>query len=230
MKLKDKKSSSYHGHKYKKKYPLEEAIVFLKRQKRANFVESVDVSIQLGIDTKKTEQHVIGSFILPNSVKRNVRMAVFTGGESAEKAKMFGIKLVGMNDLAEKILKGENRFDIIIASSDAIKTVGKVSHIIGPKGMMPNLKFGTITDDIELCIKEIKEGKIFYRNDKNGIIHTLVGKVDLESKKIEENVRFFLKHLIRSKPRSVKGTYIKKMNISTTMGVGIKIDLSDVVS
>ncbi|ADD79681.1 ribosomal protein L1 [Candidatus Riesia pediculicola USDA] len=228
MKSKNKmKDLSKNARNIKKKYSLNEAIKFLKNQKKAKFIESVDVAVQLAIDVKKMEQNIRGSFAFPNGFEKKRKIAVFTSGRSAEKAKILGIKLIGMEDLAEKLVRKKNKFDLVIASVESMKIVKKVSHIIGPRGLMPSLKTGTITEDIESCIKEVQNGKAFYQNDKNGIVHSSVGKIDLDEKKIEENIRFFLKHLIRSKPISAKGAYIKKLHISTTMGKSVEIDLSN---
>lgn len=210
---------------YKKQYNITAAIRLLKELASANFIESVDVAVNLGIDARKSDQNVRGAVLLPHGIGRNVRVAVFTHGASAEAAKAVGADLVGMDDLIHHIKNGKVNFDIVIASPDAMRVVSQVSHILGPRCLMPNQKFGTITSNIAEAVKNAKAGQVlYYRNDKNGIIHTTIGKVDFELSQLQENLEALLTALKKAKPMQAKGIYIKKVIISTTMGTGIIID------
>ncbi|SDB52492.1 large subunit ribosomal protein L1 [Pseudidiomarina indica] len=205
-------------------YEINEALNLLKELATAKFVESVDVSVNLGIDARKSDQNVRGATVLPNGTGRDVRVAVFTSGANVEKAKAAGADLVGMEDLAEQIKKGEMNFDVVIASPDAMRVVGMLGQILGPRGLMPNPKTGTVTPDVETAVKNAKAGQIRYRNDKAGIIHATIGKVDFENDKLKENLEALLTALRRAKPATSKGQYIKKVSLSTTMGAGLAID------
>lgn len=205
-------------------YEINEALNLLKELATAKFVESVDVSVNLGIDARKSDQNVRGATVLPNGTGRDVRVAVFTSGANVEKAKAAGADLVGMEDLAEQIKKGEMNFDVVIASPDAMRVVGMLGQILGPRGLMPNPKTGTVTPDVETAVKNAKAGQIRYRNDKAGIIHATIGKVDFENDKLKENLEALLTALRRAKPATSKGQYIKKVSLSTTMGAGVAID------
>lgn len=205
-------------------YEINEALNLLKELATAKFVESVDVSVNLGIDARKSDQNVRGATVLPNGTGRDVRVAVFTSGANVEKAKAAGAELVGMEDLAEQIKKGEMNFDVVIASPDAMRVVGMLGQILGPRGLMPNPKTGTVTPDVETAVKNAKAGQIRYRNDKAGIIHATIGKVDFENDKLKENLDALLTALRRAKPATSKGQYIKKVSLSTTMGAGVAID------
>ena len=205
-------------------YEINEALNLLKELATAKFVESVDVSVNLGIDARKSDQNVRGATVLPNGTGRDVRVAVFTSGANVEKAKAAGADLVGMEDLAEQIKKGEMNFDVVIASPDAMRVVGMLGQILGPRGLMPNPKTGTVTPDVETAVKNAKAGQIRYRNDKAGIIHVSIGKVDFENDKLKENLEALLTALRRAKPATSKGQYIKKVSLSTTMGAGLAID------
>ncbi len=207
-----------------KDYDIAEAISLLKELATAKFRESVDVAVNLGIDARKSDQNVRGAAVLPNGTGRDVRVAVFTQGANAEKAKAAGADIVGMEDLAELVKKGEMNFDVVIASPDAMRVVGQLGQILGPRGLMPNPKVGTVTPDVVTAINNAKSGQIRYRNDKNGIIHTTIGKADFDDAKLQENLEFLLEALKKAKPANAKGQYIKKLSISTTMGAGVSVN------
>lgn len=205
-------------------YEINEAITLLKELATAKFKESVDVSVNLGIDARKSDQNVRGATVLPNGTGRDVRVAVFTSGANVDKAKEAGADLVGMEDLAEQVKKGEMNFDVVIASPDAMRVVGQLGQILGPRGLMPNPKTGTVTPDVATAVQNAKAGQIRYRNDKAGIIHATIGKVDFDNDKLKENLEALLAALKKAKPSSAKGQYIKKVSLSTTMGAGVAID------
>ena len=207
-----------------KDYDITEAIALLKELATAKFRESVDVAVNLGIDARKSDQNVRGAAVLPNGTGRDVRVAVFTQGANVEKAKAAGADIVGMEDLAELVKKGEMNFDVVIASPDAMRVVGQLGQILGPRGLMPNPKVGTVTPDVVTAINNAKSGQIRYRNDKNGIIHTTIGKADFDDAKLQENLEFLLEALKKAKPANAKGQYIKKLSISTTMGAGVSVN------
>ncbi len=209
-----------------KEYEINEAIALLKELATANFRESVDVAIKLGIDARKSDQNVRGATVLPNGTGREVRVAVFTQGANAEKAKEAGADVVGMEDLAEQVKKGEMNFDVVVASPDAMRVVGQLGQILGPRGLMPNPKVGTVTPDVAGAVKNAKSGQIRYRNDKNGIIHTTIGKADFEAGQLQQNLEALLDALKKAKPANAKGQYLKKVSISTTMGAGVAVDQS----
>ena len=207
-----------------KDYEINEAVALLKELATAKFNESVDVAINLGIDARKSDQNVRGATVLPHGTGRNVRVAVFTQGANAEAAKEAGADLVGMEDLAELVKKGEMNFDVVVASPDAMRVVGQLGTILGPRGLMPNPKVGTVTPNVAEAVKNAKAGQVRYRNDKNGIIHTTIGKVNFDAAQLQENLESLLVALKRAKPSSAKGTFIKKVSISTTMGAGVALD------
>ena len=209
-----------------KEYNIQEAIALLKELATAKFVESVDVAVNLGIDARKSDQNVRGATVLPHGTGRDVRVAVFSQGANAEAAKEAGADIVGMEDLAEQVKKGELNFDVVIASPDAMRVVGQLGQILGPRGLMPNPKVGTVTPNVAEAVKNAKAGQVRYRNDKNGIIHTSIGKVNFDDDKLKENLEALLVALKKAKPASAKGTYIKKVSLSTTMGAGVAIDQS----
>ncbi|HAK10373.1 MAG TPA: hypothetical protein DCM72_13665 [Shigella sp.] len=200
------------------------APALLKELATAKFVESVDVAVNLGIDARKSDQNVRGATVLPHGTGRSVRVAVFTQGANAEAAKAAGAELVGMEDLADQIKKGEMNFDVVIASPDAMRVVGQLGQVLGPRGLMPNPKVGTVTPNVAEAVKNAKAGQVRYRNDKNGIIHTTIGKVDFDADKLKENLEALLVALKKAKPTQAKGVYIKKVSISTTMGAGVAVD------
>ncbi|GLS84846.1 50S ribosomal protein L1 [Paraferrimonas haliotis] len=207
-----------------KEYEINEAIALLKELATAKFVESVDASVNLGVDPRKSDQNVRGATVLPHGTGRDVRVAVFTQGANAEAAKEAGADLVGMEDLAEQVKKGEMNFDVVVASPDAMRVVGQLGQILGPRGLMPNPKTGTVTPNVAEAVKNAKAGQVRYRNDKNGIIHTTIGKVNFEPKQLQENLEALLVALKKAKPSSAKGVFIKKVSISTTMGAGVALD------
>jgi len=209
-----------------KYYSLDEAVSLLKECATAKFNESVEVAVNLGIDAKKSDQGVRGATTLPHGTGSEVRVAVFTSGDNAEKAKAAGADLVGMEDLAEQIKAGEMNFDVVIASPDAMRVVGQLGQVLGPRGLMPNPKTGTVTPDVETAVKNAKAGQVRYRTDKNGIIHGGIGKINFELTAIRENLQAVLRDLVKAKPAAAKGVYMKKVTLSTTMGPGLAIDQS----
>ncbi len=209
-----------------KNYSIEEAVSLISEFASMKFKESIDVSINLGVDTRKSEQVVRGSTILPNGTGKDVRVAVFAQGENADKATAAGADIVGFEDLAESIQAGKLDFDVVIATPDAMRVVGKLGQILGPRGLMPNPKVGTVTPDVETAVKNAKAGQIRYRTDKNGIIHGGIGKVGFDGNAIKANLEALLTDLKKSKPSSAKGIYIQKIVLSSTMGPGLLIDQS----
>ncbi|MBG9997174.1 50S ribosomal protein L1 [Pseudoalteromonas sp. NZS127_1] len=207
-----------------KDYEINEAVALLKELATAKFVESVDVAVNLGIDARKSDQNVRGATVLPNGTGRDVRVAVFTQGANAEAAKEAGAELVGMEDLAELVKKGEMNFDVVVASPDAMRVVGQLGQILGPRGLMPNPKTGTVTPNVAEAVKNAKAGQVRYRNDKNGIIHTTIGKVDFTAEQLQQNLESLIVALKKAKPSQAKGVYLKKVTISTTMGAGVSVD------
>jgi len=207
-----------------KEYEINEAVALLKELATAKFTESVDVAVNLGIDARKSDQNVRGATVLPHGTGRDIRVAVFTQGANAEAAKEAGADLVGMEELADQVKKGVMDFDVVIASPDAMRVVGQLGTILGPRGLMPNPKVGTVTPNVAQAVKNAKAGQVRYRNDKNGIIHTTIGKVDFDAANLKENLEALLVALKKAKPSSAKGTFIKKVSISTTMGAGVALD------
>ncbi|MDG1732182.1 MAG: 50S ribosomal protein L1 [Thalassotalea sp.] len=206
-----------------KEYEINEALALLKELATAKFRESVDVAIKLGIDARKSDQNVRGASVLPHGTGRDVRVAVFTQGANVEKAKEAGADIIGMEDLAEQVKAGVMDFDVVIATPDAMRVVGQLGQVLGPRGLMPNPKVGTVTPDVATAVKNAKAGQVRYRNDKNGIIHTTIGKVDFENAHLEQNLVSLLEALKKAKPSQAKGAYIKKISISTTMGAGVNV-------
>lgn len=209
-----------------KAYSIDEAVSLLSEFASAKFKESIDVSVNLGVDPRKSDQVVRGSTTLPAGTGKDVRVAVFAQGANAEKAKAAGAELVGMDDLAESIQGGNLDFDVVIASPDAMRVVGKLGQVLGPRGLMPNPKVGTVTPDVETAVKNAKAGQVRYRTDKNGIIHGGIGKIGFEGSAIKSNLEALLADLKKAKPASSKGVYIKKIVLSSTMGPGVLIDQS----
>jgi len=207
-----------------KLYAADEALALVKEFASAKFEESIDVSINLGVDPKQSDQVVRGSTVLPNGTGKTVRVAVFAQGENAEKAKSVGADIVGFEDLAEEIKSGKMDFEVVIATPDAMRIVGQLGQILGPRGLMPNPKVGTVTPDVETAVKNAKAGQVRYRTDKAGIIHCSIGSSKFEVNKLHENLNALLSDLKKAKPASAKGIYLKKMTMSSTMGPGIKVD------
>ncbi len=209
-----------------KVYTIDEAFDLLKKTSGTKFNESVDVAIRLGVDPKKSDQNVRGSTVLPNGTGKSVRVAVFAQGPNAEAATAAGADLVGMDDLAERIQGGEMDFDVVIATPDAMRVVGKLGQVLGPRGLMPNPKVGTVTTDVETAVKNAKAGQVRFRTDKAGIIHSTIGKADFEVDALKQNLSALLGDLVKLKPASSKGHYLKKVALSTTMGPGVTVDHS----
>ena len=208
-----------------KVYSFTEAVEILKSLPAAKFVEGVDISVNLGIDPRKSDQTVRGSTVLPNGTGKTVRVAVFTQGANAKIATDSGADIVGMEDLAESIKAGNMDFDVVIASPDAMGVVGRLGQVLGPRGLMPNPKVGTVTPDIATAVKNAKGGQVRYRADKNGIIHCSIGKINFDANSLEGNLAALLADLKKAKPSSAKGVYLKKATLSTTMGPGLAIDI-----
>jgi large subunit ribosomal protein L1 len=207
-----------------KAYPIDEAVALLKEFSTVKFAETVDVAVNLGVDPRKSDQAVRGATTLPNGTGKTVRVAVFTQGENAEAAKAAGADLVGMEDLADQVKAGNMDFDVVIASPDAMRVVGTLGQVLGPRGLMPNPKTGTVTPDVVTAVNNAKAGQVRYRTDKNGIIHGGIGSVTFEPAAIKENLEALMADLKKAKPASAKGIYLKKVVLSTTMGPGILID------
>lgn len=209
-----------------KLYSIDEALSVLNEVSAVKFKESLDVSVNLGVDARKSDQQVRGATTLPHGTGKTVRVAVFTQGANADAAKEAGADIVGMDDLAEQVKAGQMDFDVVIASPDAMRVVGTLGQILGPRGLMPNPKTGTVTPDVVTAVKNAKAGQVRYRTDKNGIIHGSIGKIDFNLTAVKENLEALLGDLKKAKPSSAKGTYIKKVTLSTTMGPGVQIDQS----
>ena len=209
-----------------KNYSVEEAVSLIAEFASPKFKESIDVSINLGVDPRKSDQVVRGSTILPAGSGKDVRVAVFAQGANADKATAAGADIVGFEDLAESIQGGNLDFDVVIATPDAMRVVGKLGQVLGPRGLMPNPKVGTVTPDVETAVKNAKAGQVRFRTDKNGIVHGGVGKVGFDSKAVRSNLEALLVDLMKAKPSSAKGVYIKKVVMSSTMGPGLLIDQS----
>ncbi|CAM5194441.1 50S ribosomal protein L1 [Oligella ureolytica] len=209
-----------------KLYALDEALSLVKETANAKFDESIDVAIQLGIDPKKSDQLVRGSVVLPAGTGKSVRVAVFTQGENAEIAKAAGADIVGMEDLAEQVKAGNLDFDIVIASPDAMRVVGALGQILGPRGLMPNPKVGTVTPDVATAVKNAKAGQVQYRTDKAGIIHSTIGRASFDVNQLKQNLSALVDALNKARPASAKGVYLRKAAISSTMGGGAKVEVA----
>jgi|TARA_B110000037_G_scaffold142530_1_gene161328 large subunit ribosomal protein L1 len=206
------------------KYAITEALVLVKECASAKFDESVDVSINLGIDTKKSDQNVRGAVVLPNGTGKVVRVAVFTQGDNVQKATEAGADIVGMDDLMKSMQDGDLNYDVVIASPDAMGVVGRLGQVLGPRGLMPNPKVGTVTPDVATAVKNAKAGQVRYRADKAGIVHAGIGKASFDVKALEENIVALIDAIKKAKPSSTKGIYIKRVSVSSTMGPGLSID------
>jgi large subunit ribosomal protein L1 len=207
-----------------KQYPIDEALGLVKEFAVAKFAESVDAAVNLGIDASKSDQQVRGSTVLPHGTGKTVRVAVFTGGKNQELAKAAGADIVGLEDLAEQVKKGEINFDVVIASPDAMRVVGQLGQILGPRGLMPNPKVGTVSPDVAGAVRNAKSGQVRYRVDKAGIVHCSIGKADFDAQKLKENLQALMSDLNRAKPAASKGIYLKRVAVSSTMGPGIAVD------
>lgn len=209
-----------------KAYPVMEALDLLKGLSSVKFDESVEVAVNLGIDARKSDQAVRGSTVLPKGTGKTVKVAVFAQGEQADAAREAGADAVGFDDLAERMQGGEIDYDVVIATPDAMPTVSKLGKVLGPRGLMPNPKVGTVTKDVKLAVENAKAGQVRYRTDKNGIIHCAIGKVSFEPDALRQNLEVLLGDLVKAKPGSAKGVYMKKVALSTTMGPGLMVDMS----
>lgn len=205
-------------------YQIEEAFVVLKSASSVKFIESVDVAVNLGVDPRKSDQAVRGATVMPHGTGKSVRVAVFAQGANADAAKEAGADIVGMDDLAAQVKAGQLNFDVVIASPDAMRVVGQLGQILGPRGLMPNPKVGTVTPDVAGAVRNAKAGQVRYRTDKKGIIHCTIGKVNFELGALKENLEALLVDLKKIKPASSKGIYLKKITVSTTMGPGLVVD------
>ena len=211
-----------------KQYAIIEALALLKECSTAKFDESIDVSINLGVDANKSDQNVRGAVVLPNGTGKSVRVAVFTQGDNVEKAKAAGADVVGMEDLMKTMQDGDLSYDVVIASPDAMGVVGRLGQILGPRGLMPNPKVGTVTPDVATAVNNAKAGQVRYRTDKAGIIHAGIGKVSFTPEALAENIMALIAALKKAKPSSAKGIYFKRLNVSSTIGPGISVDLASV--
>ena len=205
-------------------YPVDEAVALLSELSTVKFKESLDVAVNLGVDPRKSDQQVRGATTLPHGNGADVRVAVFTQGENADKAKAAGADFVGMDELAAEIKNGMMNFDVVIASPDAMRVVGQLGQVLGPRGLMPNPKTGTVTPDVETAVKNAKAGQVRYRTDKNGIIHGTIGKADFSATAVKENLEALLADLNKARPAAAKGVYLKRITLSTTMGPGLLVD------
>ena len=207
-----------------KHYPVDEALSLLKEFATAKFAESVDASVNLGIDASKSDQQVRGSTVMPHGTGKSVRVAVFTSGKNQDAARAAGAEIVGLEDLAEKVKAGEINFDVVIASPDAMRVVGQLGQILGPRGLMPNPKVGTVTPNVAEAVRNAKAGQVRYRVDKAGIVHATIGRANFETSALKENLVALLADLQKAKPAASKGIYLKRITVSSTMGPGIAVD------
>ena len=211
-----------------KSYDIDQALSLVKEFAVAKFDESVDVAVNLGIDATKSDQQVRGSTVLPNGTGKTVRVAVFTSGKNQDVARAAGADVVGLEDLAEKVKAGEMDFDVVIASPDAMRVVGALGQILGPRGLMPNPKVGTVSPDVAGAVKNAKSGQVRYRVDKAGIVHCTIGKATFDAVKLRENLQALLADLQRAKPATSKGVYLKRLTLSSTMGPGVIVDVATI--
>ncbi|NYT37170.1 50S ribosomal protein L1 [Allopusillimonas soli] len=211
-------------------YPVSEALTLVKETATAKFDESIDVAVQLGVDPKKSDQIVRGSVVLPAGTGKSVRVAVFTQGEKAEAAKAAGADIVGMEDLAESIKGGQLDFDVVIASPDAMRVVGALGQILGPRGLMPNPKVGTVTPDVVTAVKNAKAGQVQYRTDKAGIIHATIGRASFEVEQLQTNLAALVDALNKARPAAAKGVYLRKLAVSSTMGGGARVEIASLAA
>jgi large subunit ribosomal protein L1 len=213
-----------------KQFPVDEALKLVKEFATAKFNETVDAAVNLGIDASKSDQQVRGSTVMPNGTGKTVRVAVFTSGKNVEAAKAAGADIVGLDDLAAQVKAGEINFDRVIASPDAMRVVGQLGQILGPRGLMPNPKVGTVTPDVATAVKNAKAGQVTYRVDKAGIVHCTIGKASFEINALKENLLALVADLQKAKPAAAKGVYLKRIAVSSTMGPGVVIDQSSLAS
>ncbi len=207
-----------------KQYPIDDALKLVQELSTAKFNESVDVAVNLGVDASKSDQQVRGSTVMPHGTGKNVRVAVFTQGKNVDAAKAAGADIVGFDDLAEKVKAGQMDFDVVIASPDAMRVVGQLGQILGPRGLMPNPKVGTVTPDVAGAVKNAKSGQVRYRTDKGGVVHAQIGRASFDAAKLKENLLALIADLQKVKPATSKGVYLKKLTLSSTMGPGVPVD------
>ncbi|WP_303784254.1 50S ribosomal protein L1 [Azovibrio restrictus] len=212
-----------------KLYPVAEALALAKETATAKFDESIDVAVNLGIDARKSDQLVRGSVVLPAGTGKSVRVAVFAQGDKAEAAKAAGADVVGFDDLAAEVKAGNLNFDVVIATPDAMRIVGQLGQILGPRGLMPNPKVGTVTMDVATAVQNAKAGQVQYRTDKGGIVHATIGRASFPVEKLEQNLRALIEALNKAKPASSKGQYLKKIAVAATMGPGVRVDQASLV-
>ena len=223
-------TDAYKNIDVEKHYPIKDAVEVLLKNKRKNFDETIEISMNLGIDPRHADQMIRGAIALPEGTGKEVRICVITSGDKIKLAEDAGADFVGGDDMVQKIQGGWLEFDRVIASPDMMGKLGRIGRVLGPRGLMPNPKLGTVTPDVAKAVKEQKAGKVEYRTDKNGIIHVLIGKKSFDSSKLRENLKSIVGAIMKAKPASAKGTYLKSLTISTTMGPGIKIDTNEVIS
>jgi large subunit ribosomal protein L1 len=226
-----KRQKTYEGKvEAQKLYPIADALGLVKQCATAKFDESIDVAVQLGIDAKKSDQLVRGAVVMPAGTGKTKRVAVFTQGAKADEARAAGADIVGMEDLAEQVKAGVMNFDVVIASPDAMRIVGTLGQILGPRGLMPNPKVGTVTADVATAVKNAKAGQVQYRTDKGGIIHATIGRASFQPAALEQNLKALMEALSRQKPASSKGVFLRKVAVSSSMGVGVKVDLASLAT
>ena len=207
-----------------KQYPIDDALGLVKQFAKAKFTEAVDVAVNLGIDASKSDQQVRGSTVMPHGIGKSVRVAVFTSGKNQDAARAAGADIVGLEDLAEKVKAGEMNFDVVVASPDAMRVVGQLGQILGPRGLMPNPKVGTVTPNVAEAVKNAKAGQVRYRVDKGGIVHCTIGKASFEVNALRENLQALINDLQKAKPAASKGVYLKRIAVSSTMGPGVTVE------
>ena len=209
-----------------KQYSIDDALVLVKEFATAKFRESIDVAVNLGIDASKSDQQVRGSTVMPHGIGKSVRVAVFTSGKNQDAARAAGADIVGLEDLAEKVKAGEMNFDVVVASPDAMRVVGQLGQILGPRGLMPNPKVGTVTPNVAEAVKNAKAGQVRYRSDKAGVVHCTIGKADFDAPKLKDNLHALLHDLQKAKPAAAKGIFLKRISVSSTMGPGVPVEQS----
>lgn len=207
-------------------YPVQEALALVKETATAKFDESIDIAVQLGVDPRKSDQIVRGSVVLPAGTGKTVRVAVFAQGDAADAAKEAGADIIGMEDLAESIKAGQMDFDIVIAAPDAMRVVGALGQILGPRGLMPNPRVGTVTPDVATAVKNAKAGQVQYRTDKAGIVHSTIGRASFDLEQLTQNLDALIDALVKARPTSAKGVYLRKLAVSSTMGGGARVEIS----
>lgn len=213
-----------------KNYPVDEALVLVKSAATAKFDESIDVAVNLGVDPRKSDQVVRGSVVMPRGIGKSVRVAVFCQGANVEIAKAAGADIVGFDDLAAEVKAGKMDFDVVIATPDAMRVVGQLGQILGPRGLMPNPKVGTVTPNVAEAVKNAKAGQVQYRTDKAGIIHATIGRASFEPEALRENLSALIEALNKAKPAASKGVYMKRVSVSSTMGIGVRVDQASLVA